>query len=100
MGVSNGRYHSFLVRVWARKGHFVHGEITDTATHESLRFREFPRLLRFILTGLRRADDATLVKPEEVFTVVPGREDLAAAVALDPEVGIHAPDLNSRLTPD
>jgi hypothetical protein len=67
MGVSNGRYHSFLVRIWARKGHFVHGEVTDAATHESVRFREFARLLRFILASVRRVDKGGT---EEEFVVV------------------------------
>ncbi len=40
MGVSNGRYRSFLVRVWSRKGHFVHGEVTDASTRESVRLAE------------------------------------------------------------
>jgi hypothetical protein len=77
MGVSNGRYHSFLIRVWARKGQFVHGEVTDAATRESVRFREFPRLLRFIRAGVRGKDDDAPGEAEEVLTVLPVRGEIA-----------------------
>lgn len=100
MGVSNGRYHSFLVRVWARKGRFVHGEVTDAATHESVRFREFPRLLRFILTGMRRTDDEVTGELEDVLTVVPSRGEIAAGPLGGLDAPGHHPGSNGRLTPD
>jgi hypothetical protein len=100
MGVSDGRYQSFLVRIWARKGHFVHGEITDASTRESVRFREFPRLLRFILAGVRRSDDELLAELQDEVTVLPSGAELPVNVLAGPGARSGKSATNSRLTPD
>lgn len=100
MGVSDGRYHSFLVRVWARKGHFVHGEVTDASTRQSVRFREFPRLLRFILAGVRRSDDEPLAEFEDELAVMSGGAELPINVISGPGAPAGKSGTNGRLTPD
>jgi len=101
MGVSNGRYRSFLVRVWSRKGHFVHGEVTDASTRESVRFREFPRLLRFILAGLRHSDDEPLAEPEDELAVISGRAAFPTRQGSGPQIwgaGRDERPINAGLT--
>jgi hypothetical protein len=44
----NGRYVSFTVRVWARGGEIVRGEVLHVPSGESLRFIDPRTVLRFL----------------------------------------------------
>jgi hypothetical protein len=48
--LSDGRYHSFVVRVWRGDGGRLpmHGRVTHVASHHSVGFTDLERMLEFI----------------------------------------------------
>ena len=50
MQLSDGRYHSFVVRVWRGDGGRLpmHGQVTHVASHHSVGFTDLERMLEFI----------------------------------------------------
>jgi hypothetical protein len=53
VSLSAGSYASFVIRVWGTGHDLMHGQITNTATGRTVRFRTPQRMVTFILAHLR-----------------------------------------------
>lgn len=64
----NGRYESFTVRVWARGGEIVRGEVQHVLSGESMRFVDLNSVLQFLSgqvgIGVSHTDTASLDAPD------------------------------------
>lgn len=56
LGLSEGHYNSFVLRIWSRQGDIAQGTITHVATRQSLRFKDFQRMLAFVLHHVARTE--------------------------------------------
>lgn len=58
MGLQDGHYSAFLVRVWCHAGAVIHGEAVHIATRQVIRFQDPDRLLAFIRTHATQVEEA------------------------------------------
>ncbi len=52
-GTHAGRYESFFVRIWHRRGGSFHGQITHISTRKTTRFASLEHMLAFIAARLQ-----------------------------------------------
>jgi len=89
-----GRYVSFTVRVWARGGEIVRGEVLHVPSGESLRFVDPRTVLRFLsrqIAGDESFEDNGLTELEESLD----SPDEAGGGAIAPDGGATREDTST-----
>jgi hypothetical protein len=66
VGLSAGRYQSFIVRVWSGESAdaTLRGQITHVASHQTVGFTDLQRVLAFIQLHLKPSEAGIGVQPE------------------------------------
>jgi hypothetical protein len=61
VSLSDGRYHSFVVRIWSGGNGTFRGQVTHVGTRRSIRFADMQRLIGFMQTHLAAHPEQWLI---------------------------------------